>query len=188
MGAADTTQARRAALLLHGLRSKDREQVMAQLSPAEVSRLQPLLAQLSELAIPRWHARQLEQLPGVELRNHEFRDLERAGRLGADAVLQALQRCSTATAAHLICAREWQWKARVLESVSDQLLIAVAECARSESGPLPPAVLESLCECLCRDAGFEEIRAEAAPGRRSAWPASRTGIGSRLRRLVGWAP
>src|SRR5882724_1723151 len=196
MGASDTTQARQAALLLYGLRSKDREEVMARLSPAEVLRLHPLLAQLSELAIPRWHARQFEQVPGGELRNHELSALERAGRLGADAVLQALRRCSTGTAAQLICARDWPWKARVLESVADQLLIAVAECARMELGPLPPAVLESLCECLCRDAGrthdqavaaegvfsgFERIRAQAAPSRRSAWPASRTGIGARLR-------
>ena len=141
MGAVDTTQARQAALLLYGLPSKDREQVMAQLSPAEVSRLQPLLVQLSTLAIPRWHARKLDQLPGGELRNHELGALERVGRLDADAVLQALRRCSTGTAALLICAREWPWKARVLESVSDQLLIAVAECARTQSGPLPPAAL-----------------------------------------------
>jgi len=208
MGASDTTQARQAALLLYGLRSNDREQVMARLSPAEVSRLQPLLAQLSELAIPRWQARQFEQLPGDELPNHELSALElsalgQAARLGADAVLRALRRCSTATAAHLICAREWPWKAQVLERVADQLRAAVAECARMELTPLPPAVVESLCECLCRDAGrtydqavaadgvfsgFERIRAEVAPSRPGAWPESRTGIGARLRRLVGWAP
>jgi hypothetical protein len=203
MDASDTTQARQAALLLYGLRSTEREKVMARLSPAEVSRLQPLLAQLSELAIPRWQARQFEQLPGGELPNHELSALERTSRLGADAVLQALRRCSTSTAANLICAREWPWKEKVLEIGADQLLIAVAECARAKSDPLPPAVLESLCECLCRDAGrthdravaadgafsgFERIRAEAVPSRRGAWPASRTGIGARLRRLVGWAP
>jgi len=59
-GASDTTQARQAALLLYGLRSKDREESHGRLSPAEVLRLHPLLRSV-ELAIPRLAREAFEQ-------------------------------------------------------------------------------------------------------------------------------
>ena len=150
MAALESTQARRAALLLHGLPPAARRQVLARLDAAEQARLQPLLHELVELGIPASTGTpraELAQSPAAPLPA-----VDRAAVLSAEVVARCLQPCAAVTVARLLQSRAWPWKAAVLDQLPGTRHDAVVEWMRCETALLMPAVLECLCERLCTEA------------------------------------
>ena len=212
MAVSETIQARRAALLLHGSSDSLREQVLARLPVADSSRLKPLLAELAALGIPRSEASMARSLVSVPARAPAT-VVERAEQLHPEAVLQALENCTLATASLLLRAAEWPWKGAILNRMSPALRTKVLDEGKAEHAPLGSAVVQVLCECLCREVTkssarnrtfgepmgirLESIRVDLeqlGSGPRPAAVRWRTGVGleasrgvgAHLRRLVGW--
>jgi len=155
MVAPESTPARRAALLLHGLPPAARDRVLARLSAGETTRLQPLLRELTELGLPASLCHELQKspsssvtpaAPGASAR-------QRAEALGAAEVAQALKACSPATMATLLQMEEWPWKEAVLELAGELRRAELQRYVRGEAPVLPPALAEALCERLCLEAG-----------------------------------
>jgi hypothetical protein len=207
VGALETMRTRQAALLLHGMEPMEQQKVLAKLDVAESSRLIPLLAELAELGLPPARAQEVHRLvmgtvPERTADVGSQTPLERAGRLSAEEVVLALESCAPATAAQLLRASEWAWKASVLGRMSEAQRVEMLERMRKDSLPLAPAALRALCERLCTQAvqsrargrfarellpsSFEGLRAETGRFGKSAWPAESGGIGARLRRLIRW--
>lgn len=162
MSASKTLPLRRAALLLHGLTPEVRSQVVARLDAQELSSIQPLLRELTELGMPRTASD--ESYVTNEL-NHASPQ-QRAARLDADLVARALQDCAVVTVAHLLRAAEWPWQAAVLERMPESRRVAVLMSLRSEPVVMSPAVLQALSRQLCIHA--EQLRANDSPRSRVA--------------------
>lgn len=151
--AAETMRARQAALLLHSLPPYLRRRVIARLNTSESSTLQPLLVELAGLGVSQSLGLQLQHLaissvpkPGTDAL------AEQVESLNAADVVARLSPCAAATVAQLLRAGGWSWKARVLELMPDGRRAEVLACMRSDSCPLAPAALRTLCERLCKDA------------------------------------
>jgi hypothetical protein len=195
MGAPELIQVRQAALLLHGLPRAVRQQVLAKLDAAEVERLQPLLAELTELGVSQQLGQQLQHLASPPLlpTARQLTLLEKTEQLNAEDVVRCLQPCEPATVAALFRARNWPWREQALGIMSESRRTAVlASMRRTEPPMLAPAVLAFLHERLCLQAARSEngSPAEAAPGRSFAasarQPAARSQVRAHLGRLMAW--
>lgn len=154
MAASETLRARQAALLLHGLPADARARVLARLSAGEITRLQPLLKELTELGISPSLSRELQEVTlssatapvprGTSAR-------ERAEALSGTDVAQALEACAPVTMAALLRISEWPWKQEVLERSSELQRAEAQRHLHSQASPLPPAIAEALCERLCHE-------------------------------------
>lgn len=146
MSAADTPRARQAALLLHGLPSAVRQQVIARLGATESARLAPLLKDLAELGIPPSLG---ESLQGFKESNDaRLPAPQRVERMSAEEVASRLHILSPVMVAKLLRSREWPWEQRVLDRLSD-IRRAEVQYLRRDTPGLAPAVLTALCERLC---------------------------------------
>lgn len=196
MGVLETTQARRAALLLHALSPAIRRQVAGRLDAAESARLQPLLDELVKLGVSQSLGEKLQYLTSpmatsspmpVSMAAVDKLTVQKAARLTAEDVVKCLQSCAPATAARLLHAHDWPWKAQVLELMPEARRAEVLDCTfvRSE---LAPAVLEALSERLCLQAGHPAAR-QSAPimhRERSGHTGVRAQVRSVLKRLLAW--
>ena len=194
--ASETVQARQAALLLHGLPSAVREQVIAKLDTREATRVKPLLDELVGLGVSPAMGRQLQTAaatqaatPGAAASGVPVRELtarERLEQLNADDVARALQSCSTSTVAQLLRAQTWSWKAQLLGLIPEPRRARVLEGLRRESPGVAPAVLELLCERVLQEAArLKTIRSQPAATRATV-VAPRSSVGARLRRFIRW--
>ncbi len=183
MAEPESTPARRAALLLHGLPAATQQQVLAKLDLAERSRLRPLLGELAELGLPPSLGRSLQHLESAPAPAEPMLDVpalsaqERVERLSADDVARCLQLCAPVTAAQLLRASAWPWQADVLARVPPALRAQVLAFMRGPSPVLAPQVLASLCEQLHRHATLVSIeptqghtRSTATHAARGRWP------------------
>jgi hypothetical protein len=190
MAAPETIQARRAALLLHGLSPSKREQVMGKLEAAQVSRLKPLLEELTSLGLAPSQARQMQlpQIPSVPKEHGSA--LERALQLDVDCVARALESCSAATTAQLIRAAEWPWKTSLMDRMLAERRTAVLQLLAQEAPLLAPAVLEALCRNLCRELPDPlpsmSLTKGVSLGRLDPWPSQADRLRAYLRRFVPW--
>lgn len=177
MAMRETLQARKAALFLHGLPPSARQEVVARLDAAHSSRLKPLLEELGMLGV--------SPALGYKLRDLATSDAEasaaheRAMRLGAHDVERALEHCSPATAAHVLRAADWPWKADVLSRMADSRRSRVLERLRTGAAPLAPAVMQTLIEQLCLHAA-QRVDVHSKTGTPSV------GLSRLLRRWFGW--
>ncbi len=142
MSAPDTAS-RRAALLLHSLDARTREQVIARLSPDETALIVPLLKELATLGVPPTLGAQLSSEAASAAMRSAQQDVE---AMDAQIVAHCLVRCSTSTAAHFLSAASWPWKERVLDFMPAQRRIALQSRLRGRPRPLAPAVMKALCE------------------------------------------
>jgi hypothetical protein len=145
--------ARRAALLLHGLPSSTRSQVLARLDESDRMRLSPLLQELEHLGIPASVAHALPAVPASPF--------EQADALPADVVARCLHARPTAVVAVLFHARRWRWRDAVLAQMDARRRDALD---RPQTTPaVAPRLIEALCRQLCADAACQP-----SP-RRRAW-------------------
>ena len=187
MAAVETLQARRAALLLHGLSPQQRRLVMAKLGAAETSRLEPMLGELSRIGIPRELGLIGPETPTKESVAREPTPVERAAQLDADSVLRALETSSPVTMGHLLRSYDWPWKAEVLERLPEPRRSKALEKAQARLRPLAPAALTFLCTRLCSEAERAATLPRLDPGLRTNVPwGCPPGVGSRFRRWIGW--
>src|SRR5436309_3209527 len=100
MAARETLQARRAALLMHGLPVLARQKVVARLSAAELARLNPLIDELKALGLSRLLGRDL-QYAATHASETSVAAHARAARLNVRDVTLALEDCAPAIAACL---------------------------------------------------------------------------------------
>jgi hypothetical protein len=172
MAALESESARRAALLLHGLPSSSRQQVLDRLAPAEQARLKPLLTELAEIGVPR----SLGQSLGTESRlapRGRRAPIEELNTWSADDVLERLEGCASGMLAELLRAREWEWTKNVLASLPEWRRRQVMSAMQSETPPLKPAVIDIFCQRLLR--------------KDRAVPRLSTEVGrSLLARVMGW--
>lgn len=183
MAAPETLHARRAALLLHGLPSLARRQVISKLDATQAARLQPLLDELNELGISVSLGHQLDHLvsSSADEGNAPLNAQQQANLLAADDVARCLDACAPTTVAQLLRAADWPWKQHVLDRMRDTRRIKILDSMRRDLPPLSPMVLNALCERLCSDA----LVAATQP-RPSEPPAVRSVMKDRLRRLMRW--
>lgn len=202
MAASETMQARQAALLLHGLPPAARRQVIAKLDAHETTRLEPLLDELAGLGVSPAVGLELQAVasqpaaptPAAPIANvRELTPRERVEQLNADDVARCLQACSHATAAQLLRAGNWPWKAQVLGLIPEPRRARVLDNVRRESPTLPPAVLSLLCERLLQQAAqLKTIRSQPAAsapirGCVAAWrPGRHSTLRARFRRFIRW--
>lgn len=143
---------RRAALYIHGMNAGEQNQILARLNEADVASLQPLLAELGALGVPRSLGRQFADAPRAIGRDAARRELEAdVGALKAEDVARVLARCSAGIAARFIGASNWPWREDVLGRLpaSHRSELRVVDC---EGGwPLAPAVKTAICERLIRE-------------------------------------
>jgi hypothetical protein len=138
----DDTSLRRAALLLHSLDARTREQVIARLSPAETALIAPLLQELTTLGVSPALGAQLSSEGSSSALRSARQDV---AAMNPEIVARCLERCSASTAAHLMNAASWRWKGRMLNFMPAPRRIAVQSCLRGRLVPLAPAVVEALC-------------------------------------------
>ena len=156
MFAPESEQARRAALLLHGLPSETRSRVLARLSAGEAARLQPLLRELSELGVsPTLCRAAQERIPAVVRLSAPAGETarQRAETLDAADVAHVLKVCSPATMAAVLRIAAWSWQDEVLERVGELRRAQLQGQLRGDAPAPAPAVAEALCERLCREVG-----------------------------------
>jgi flagellar motor switch protein FliG len=169
VGGYESLQARQAALLLHGLPSAARREVVARLTASESARIRLLLAELEELGVSQSLGRQLREVATPIAPSASVE--ERIARLEAGAAARALQLCAPETAACLLRNANWPWKAEALSLMSETGRSRVLEQMRRPMAPLAPAVLRALYERLV----FEASLATLVRSPRSA-----------LKRWLGW--
>jgi len=197
VAAAETLQARRAALLLHGLSPPQRRLVMAKLGAAETSRLEPMLGELARLGIPRELALGAESLaaparasdvPAKESAPRELSTVERAAQLDAASVLRALETCAPDTIGHFLRSYAWPWKAQVLELLPEPRHTRALDNAQAQLPPLAPAALTFLCARLCLEAERPAVLPQIVAGIRADVPSQISGssIADRFKRWVRW--
>lgn len=143
-------RAREAALLLHGLGSKQRAAVLARLAPGHLAELQPLLEELATLGIPpslaRVQARAMTRagvMPGAPQGRGDASpspaiatpEPHRAGRV--------LRACAAATVAAVLRDAPPEWRQLVLAELPRDRRRDVAE-RLDRTPPLPRRVAEAL--------------------------------------------
>jgi len=213
VAAAETLQARRAALLLHGLSSQQRRLVMAKLGAAETSRLEPMLDELSRIGIPGELAVGSEILAGPPERTpntlskesvpREHTAVQRAAQLDVESVLRALETSAPSTLGHLLRSYDWPWKEEVLERLPEPRRSRAFATGQAQLRPLAPAALTFLCTRLCSEAERATTLPRLDPGLRvslpsqvNRWSGNRwrsdpwrngdSGIRARFKRWIGW--
>lgn len=198
MSRRETTQARRAALLLHGLSPAARLKVMARLDARQSSRMKSLADELTALGVSPALGRQLGQLtasPGSSASISSERRAtgqEQVERLSAADVARCLESCSSMTVVQLLRAGAGPWRTAVLDRMPAARRVEVEACLRKEPPALAPAALAFLRERLCRQAAqlrTNPAQVAAAPaGRSDTRPRGsvRTGVSTHLRRLIAW--
>jgi hypothetical protein len=162
MVAPEPESVRRAALLLHGLPSASRAQVLQGLAPAEQARLKPLLAELVEIGVPGCLGQTL---------SHELRPASRVGQsaiaaldaLAVGAVSARLEGCPAGLVADLLRARHWTWTQEVLMALPDWRRRPVMAALQVEADPLKMAVIEVIAARLLRLERAELPSAAVAP-------------------------
>jgi hypothetical protein len=162
MGALETIQARQAALLLHALPPDVQKRVVAKLDVAESARLQPLLDELVALGVSQSLGERLQRVllpaqtsastPVSPATVAELAVHGQVARLDARVIVQCLQGCAPVTVAQLLRSRDWPWKADVLELMPEARRAEMLELMSNQSTELAPAVLQAMCERLCRRA------------------------------------
>jgi hypothetical protein len=183
MAVTDGVDARRAALLLHGMPSTVRAQIIARLDTAQSARLQPLLDELTALGITCELGRQLQaQLEVPVAQGSEVDVLRQADELNAAAVAQCLEGCADQTISELLRARPWSWKHVVLDRIHGPRRFGILQ-GMHDATPPAPAVLESLCRRLCADVAV--LQANRADGSARA---SRAPFRPGVRRWLSWSP
>lgn len=153
MGAPDNFHARQAALLLHGLPSGARQKVFAKLDAVELSRVTPLLDELTQLGISQSLSAQLQHLTSTSAAAADTQPLsvhEQVQRLNAEDIARCTGSCAPVTLARFLQAADWPWKAQVLDLLPALRRAKVLDCMRREYPPLAPAVLKALCRRLCQ--------------------------------------
>lgn len=159
-----TTQAREAALLVHSLPPAARGQVLQRLDAAERARLEPWLAELASLGIPRLPA---ERLDALRVPAAPRDDVGRLQDLPAPRLLALLHDAGPATLALLLRTADWPWKADLLAGLdAARRERTLALCAAQADDAVPRAVAEALCRrVLARHARMDEDAGAAAPAR-----------------------
>ena len=83
---------------------------------------------------------------------------EEMERLSARDVANCLMECAPATAAQVLNADAWSWKAEALEHMSGTFKAAVLRCMKRRSARLAPTARQVLCERLCLRASHTRAR------------------------------
>lgn len=181
MATTESVNARRAALLLHGMPSAVRTQIISRLGHEESARLTPLLNELRELGVTSEVGRHLQAQLDLTAPSTASDVLEQTDCLDAAAVARCLKSHADAVVAELLRAREWSWKPAVLERIQGSRRFAVLQAMQDTVRPAP-AVLQSLCRQLC-------AAVAALPVSRHAQMTAdeETGLGARLRRWWSWS-
>lgn len=137
---------RQAALVLHALADADRAWVLASLPEAQRGLLQPLLAELHQLGIPREQAF-LDGEPedaacGPQVREDSWLlDLDGDGVAALAVVLQA-QPVQFIQA--LLAMRAWPWRAQLLESLGEEKRKAALAAMAAPPPRFQAAMLQAL--------------------------------------------
>lgn len=154
---------RQSALTLHALAAQDRAWVLAALPGGQRAALQPLLAELEEIGIPR----DPDLLEAAQPRAARQRS---AGEL--DALARVLRREPPRVAAVFLAAEPWPWRGEVLQRVGAR----ATEPGTDTKGPmLRRALIEAVQEewaTACR----------ADPPPRSRWQGWRQRFTTRIER------
>jgi hypothetical protein len=138
-----TTQAREAALLVHSLPPAARRQVLQRLDTAERARIEPWLAELASLGIPRLPA---ERLDALRLPDAPRDDVARLRDMTAVQLLALLHDAGPATLALLLRVADWPWKADLLAGLdAPRRERTLALCAAQADGAVPRAAADALC-------------------------------------------
>jgi hypothetical protein len=181
MVGAEAMQARRAALLVHGLPPNVRRQVFARLGAAESAKLHSLLDELIELGVPPSLGQRVGDLvsppadPALPAAQRRTRELDAA------VVVTCLERCSPMTVAQLLRAHDWPWKNAVFRSMYQPRRQQVLQCLQCAGPALAPGVLQSLCRQLCRQAV-----ALSGSGENAGVSASGLAVGASLGKWFRW--
>jgi hypothetical protein len=141
---------RQSALALHALAAQDRAWVLAALPEGQRAALQPLLAELEEIGIPR-DADLLRAVQPPAARQRSTGDLEALARL--------LRREPPGVAAGFLAAEAWPWRREVLQRVG-------ARAAEPGSATTGPALRRALVEAV-QEEWATACRADPPP--RSRW-------------------
>ncbi|HEY6927837.1 MAG TPA: hypothetical protein VI653_30455 [Steroidobacteraceae bacterium] len=203
MGAAETLQARRAALLLHGLSPQQRSLVMAKLGTAEKSRLEPMLEELTRIGIPGELARGTTHTIFKETPPRELSPVQRASQLDVESVLRALDTSAPGTIGHFLRSYDWPWKVQLLERLPEPRRSRALDEVQARMRPLAPAALAFLATRLCAEAERVTALPQLNPGSRLSppytssrggnrwrsdpWHNAGSSVRARFKRWVGWA-
>lgn len=159
------TRAREAALLMHSLPPTARRQVLQRLDAGERRRVEPLLAELASLGIPRLPAGQLDALRLPDAPRDEMAAVQ---ALPARELLAVLRDAGPATLALLLRVADWPWKADLLAGLDERRRErTLALCAAQGDATVPRAVADALCRRVLAQRGRidgDDTRA-AAPAR-----------------------
>ncbi len=156
-----TTRAREAALLVHGLPDAARTQVLARLDADERAQVEPMLAELAALGIPRLAHPQLEALRAPRV---EPSAIERIGPLPLSRLLAALNDAQSATLALLLRVSDWPWRADFLAGLDARRREGVLSLVTSGAdAPVAPAVAQALCTRLIERAQRDALARSAGP-------------------------
>jgi hypothetical protein len=197
-------RARRAALAVHGLSAIDRTWLVAQLSGDERLSLEPLLVELSTLALPAdgslvaellgpmkgeaLHTSPAEAVPLATERQHRASEKDELCRLNPAAVLKALHGEAPGLIARLLHVHAWPWRETVLEQlvpakrrdVTDRL-----ETLRWQPGPqLPEALCNSLANALHHR--IVQINAQSSAASAPAVKATKSNASGWVTRMPRW--
>lgn len=190
MAGSESTQARRAALLMYGLPPVARRKVMARLTVAEATRMRALIDELTALGVSPALGKTLSDLSTTVQDTAAATVqsvIERASRLAAEDVAQALRACAPATISQLLRSYEWPWERELLDCMAEAHRAEVLRHLRRDAPKLAPAILNSLCTGLCLRAGEARAARQLAdapkPTHIERGPRS---IVSFLRRIFRW--
>lgn len=171
-----TSSDRRAALTVHALAEQDRQWLMAQLTPDEAARLQPLLNELNQLGIPRevgligqllqdasHVGTASSQVPPLHIdesvdSNRQFVDHDpAANELGAldqaeaSDLARMLRHEPPMLVAHLLHMRHWPWAADLLDHMDVSQRLSVQGCLaglRESLDGTPAALHQALMDAV----------------------------------------
>jgi hypothetical protein len=161
------TRAREAALLMHSLPPAARNQVLQRLNAAERAQVEPLLAELAGLGIPRLPA---ERLDALRLPAASQDESERLRPVPASHLLAALRDAGPATLALLLRVADWPWKAKLLAGLDDQRRErTLALCAVQAGAAVPRAAADALCKRVLAQLGPIDSDVRPAMPARQRW-------------------
>jgi len=162
---------RRAALTLHALSDADRGWLLAALPGTQRAVLQPLLAELRQLGIPREDAflagAQEHGAPAAAAGNDQWLlELDDVGVTALAGVLQAQPAQFTQA---LLALRPWPWRAQLLEALGEQTRSAVLAATLPAPCPrLRAAILQALQPKWQAARDAQPVRPQGAWGRARA--------------------
>ena len=136
--ALDQVRVRSAALALHGLPEEKRQAVLATLTVDQRLAVEPMLRELAELGLPATASRFANDTAPLE-------PMSLLDSLSAEVVVPLLDEQSPHTVALLLGARDWPWKAHVIERLDPQRREAVRQHLVSDGIP-PPLVAQAVVD------------------------------------------